>query len=141
MIFQNFGQKLSILSKLKKIYSMEVGVVLVSCQCRDTGMTLVSFRCCQHCCNTGPSSSNRNLLQLSFQHLSKRNAVFRTALFGNYRARLKKPLKSENRVGSRGPSPLWRAGKNFFFTQNFLKIFLCLSSCLGRLEVKKVRVF
>ena len=56
MIFQNFGQKLSILSKLKKIYSMEVSVVLVSCQCCDTGMTLVSFWCCQHYRNIGPSS-------------------------------------------------------------------------------------
>ena len=42
--------------QIEKIYSMEVGVVLVSCQCRDTGMTLVSFWCCQHCRNTGPST-------------------------------------------------------------------------------------
>ena len=57
----------------------------------------------------------QNSLQLSFELLPNRNAVFRTVLFGNYRAGLKKPLKSENRVGSRGPSPLWWAGKKFSF--------------------------
>ena len=36
--FSNFWpkfEKLSILSKLKKIYTMEVGVILVSCQCHQ----------------------------------------------------------------------------------------------------------
>ena len=61
-------------------------------------------------------------LQLSFELLPNRNAVFRTVLFGNYRAGLKKPLKSENRVGSRGPSPLWWAGKKFSFLMAKTKV-------------------
>ena len=49
-------EKIIHFGQIEKIYSMEVGVVLVSCQCRDTGMTLVSFWCCQHYRNIGPSS-------------------------------------------------------------------------------------